>query len=70
MVVALEAKAARASTVAAAMTSPHSRRAIAGDYPGSAVGAGGDARRDEDGLTPYVRQVAYGLVGRDEDFEP
>jgi hypothetical protein len=37
---------------------------------GSVIGAGGDPRRNEDGLTLYVRQMAYELVGRDRDFEP
>ena len=70
MVVALEAKAARASTVAATSTSPHPRRAIAGHYPGRAWGLASisDAKRTE--LTPYVHQVAYGLVSRDGDFKP
>lgn len=35
-----------------------------------AIGVGGDWRRDEDGLTLYVRQTAYALVGRECDFEP
>jgi len=49
MVVALEAKAARASTVAATRTSPHPRRAIAGYYalqghhPGARVWVGATA---------------------------
>jgi len=37
---------------------------------GSIIGAGGDPRRHEDGVTLYVRQMAYELVGRDRDFEP
>jgi len=37
---------------------------------GSILGSGGDPRRHEDGLTLYVRQIAYDLVGRDRDFEP
>ena len=37
---------------------------------GSVIGVGGDWRRDEDGLTLYVRQMAYELVGREHEFEP
>lgn len=34
------------------------------------IGVGGHWRRDEDGLTLYVRQMAYELAGRERDFEP
>lgn len=34
------------------------------------IGVGADPRRAENGLVLYVRQMAYSLVGRDEDFEP
>ena len=37
---------------------------------GSRLGVGGNWRRDEAGLTLYVRQMAYDLVGRESDFEP
>ncbi len=37
---------------------------------GTVIGVGGDPRRHEDGLTLYVRQMAYELVGRDRDFQP
>ena len=33
------------------------------------IRAGGGPRRDEKGLTLYVRQTACSLAGRDEDFE-
>lgn len=36
----------------------------------NAIGIGGDWRRDDDGLTLYVRQLAYELVGREREFEP
>jgi hypothetical protein len=34
------------------------------------MGVRGNPRRDEEGLALYVRQMAYSLAGRDEDFEP
>lgn len=37
---------------------------------GTAIGVGGNWRRDEAALTLYVRQMAYELVGRESDFEP
>lgn len=37
---------------------------------GSSLGVGGNWRRDEAGLTLYVRQMAYSLLGRESDFEP
>lgn len=36
----------------------------------TALGVGGNWQRDEDGLTLYVRQLAYELAGRASDFEP
>ena len=37
---------------------------------GSSFSVGGSWRRDEAGLTLYVRQMAYDLVGRESDFQP
>ena len=39
-------------------------------HGGDVIGAGGDPRRDEKRLTLYIRQMAYSLAGRDEDFQP
>lgn len=37
-------------------------------YRSTESGVGGDWRDDEDALSLYVRQVAYDLVGRSQDF--
>ena len=37
---------------------------------GNVIGAGGNWRGHEEGLTLYVRQLAYELVGRERDVEP
>jgi hypothetical protein len=61
---------ALADTVTWYVTHERNRLWLNLSFADTTLGVGGNWTSDEDGLSLYIRQAAYALVDREEEFEP